>query len=98
MRLVIGVPLSIALGVVTYAAPALTNDGFPGDPARQPRLAQADAAQNGQSRQAGAESDAISLLAKRVAQLERRVDALEAKNRSATPAVPQIGPRGWIVY
>jgi hypothetical protein len=99
VRLLIGVLLSIALGPVTYAALALTNESISYDSQSRPRLAQADAAQSEQARSLRAESDAVSLLTKRVALLEQRVDALEAKSRSATTStMPRAGPRGWIAY
>jgi hypothetical protein len=99
VRLRIGVLLSIALGLFTYAALARTHESTTrNDSPSWLRIAQTDAAQNEQSRALRAEADAVSLLAKRVAVLEQRVDALEAKNRAATSAVPRVGPRGWVAY
>jgi hypothetical protein len=97
VRLVIGMFLSIAMGLVTYAALALTGQSLPYDAQSRPWLAQADAAQNDQARSPRAESDAVTYLTKRVALLEQRVDALEAKSGSQT-SIPRTGPRGWTLY
>ena len=93
MRALVGVLLSIALGLVTYTALALTNESLP-----HYRLVQADTPQSDQARSPRAETDAVGLLTKRVALLEKRVEALEAKSRSADSAIPRTGPRGWFAY
>lgn len=98
MRLRMGVLLWIALALSTYAALARTTESIPSDSLSRSRVAQADVAQNDQARALRADSDAVSSLTKRMALLEQRVDALEAKNKAATSAVPRVGPRGWIAY
>jgi len=100
VRLWMGVLVSIALGLSTYAALARSDESISYDspsPSR-PRLAQANGAQSEQSRALGADSDVVGSLTKRIALLEQRVDALEAKNKAATSAIPRVGPRGWVAY
>jgi hypothetical protein len=98
VRALVGVLVSIALGSVTYAALALTNESLPYDSHLRPRLVQADAAQSEQARSLRAETDAVALLTKRVALLEQRVEALEAKSKAATSTIQRTGPRGWFAY
>jgi len=98
VRLWMGVLVSIALGLSTYAALARSDESISYDSPSRPRLAQADAAQSEQSRALRADSDVVGSLTKRIALLEQRVDALEAKNKAATSAIPRVGPRGWVAY